>query len=127
MNDTDLLQLSRRERQIMHIVYRLGRATAAQVRDEMDDAPGYSAVRAHLATLERKGHLAHIADGPRYVFHPTVPREDARTSALGKVVSSFFRGSPAKAAVALIEMSDLGEDELDELEALIRKARQEGR
>lgn len=127
MTDSPLPTLSRRERQIMHIVYRLGRVTAAQVRDEMDDAPSYSAVRAHLATLERKGHLRHEMDGPRYVFAPTVPREDARISALEGVVRSFFRGSAAQAAVALLDGAELDPAELDTLEALIQRARQEGR
>ena len=124
---TDLNKLSRRERQIMHIVYRLGRATAAQVQEEMADAPSNSAVRAHLGTLERKGLLTHEAEGPRYVYAPTVATQDARRSALSRVVGSFFQGSSAKAAVALLEMSKLEDDELDALEAMIQRARQEGR
>ncbi len=124
---TNLSKLSRRERQIMHILFRLGRATAAQVRDEMEDAPSYSAVRAHLATLERKGHIGHQTEGARYVYAPTTATQEARESALSGVVRSFFQGSPAKAAVALVEMGDLADNELDELEALIRRAREEGR
>ncbi len=120
-------KLSRRERQIMHIVYRLGTATAAQVREEMADAPSYSAVRSHLATLERKGHLAHTEDGPRYVYEPTVPPDDARRSALTTVVRSFFDGSPAKAALALLQMSDLDDTELEQLQGLVERARKEGR
>jgi predicted transcriptional regulator len=121
------MKLSRRERQIMDIVYRLGGATVAQVRDEMEDPPGYSAVRAHLGTLERKGHMTHSEEGPRYVYRPTVPRQVALKSALQRVVESFFEGSPAKAAVALLGMSDLDENELAELQDLIEQAREEGR
>lgn len=123
----DLSKLSRRERQIMHVVYRLGRATATQIREEMADAPSNSAVRAQLATLERKGLLGHEVEGPRYVYAPTVAPQDARRSALSRVVRSFFQGSSAKAAVALLEMSELDEAELDALEQMIQRARQEGR
>ncbi len=124
----DTAQLSRRERQIMEIVYELGNATAADVRERMPDPPSYSAVRAMLRILEDKGHVRHEQDGPRYVFRPTVPREKARETALRRLVRTFFAGSPEGAMAALL---DLGADELDE-EALrrlaerIEEARREG-
>jgi predicted transcriptional regulator len=121
------MELSRRERQIMDIVYRLAEASVAQVREQMSDPPSYSTVRALISTLERKGHLEHSAAGAKYVYRPTVPRAQASESALKRVVSSFFQGSPAQAAVALVGMGELGEQELAELEAAIRSAREEGR
>lgn len=119
--------LSRRERQIMDIVYRLERASASEVRDAMDDAPSYSTVRALLATLERKEQLTHEQDGPRYVYRPTVPPDDARRSELARVVHNFFGGRPEDAAVALLEMTGLPGETLDELSALVEQAREEGR
>lgn len=116
---SDVNQLSRRERQIMEIVYERGEATAAEVREGMTDPPSYSAVRTMLRILEQKGHLRHEQDGPRYVFSPTVPREQARSTALKRLVRTFFDGSPERAMTALL---DLGEDELDE-RALERIAR----
>ncbi len=86
-------QLSRRERQIMDVIYRRGRATAAEVLDDIPDPPGYSAVRAMLRLLEEKGHVRHEQDGPRYVFLPIVNRDRARKSALKHVVRTFFDGS----------------------------------
>ena len=125
----DTTQLSRRERQIMEIVYELGNATAADVRERIPNPPSYSAVRAMLRILEDKGHVRHEQDGPRYVFRPTVPREKARETALRRLVRTFFAGSPEGAMAALL---DLGADELDK-EALnrlaerIEEARKEGR
>ena len=120
--------LSRRERQIMDAVYRRGRATAAEVLEELPDPPSYSAVRALLRILEEKGHLTHEQDGPRYVYTPTRPRESARKSALRHVVSTFFNGSAAQAAAALLESSDgqLSDADLARLERLIERARQGG-
>ena len=123
----DSTQLSRRERQIMEIVYELGRATAADVRERMPDPPSYSAVRAMLRILEDKGHIRHEQDGPRYVFLPTVPREEASETALRRLVRTFFAGSPEGAMAALL---DLGGDQLDEealerLADLIEEARRE--
>ncbi|HLM67351.1 MAG TPA: BlaI/MecI/CopY family transcriptional regulator, partial [Longimicrobium sp.] len=86
--------MSRRERQIMDIVYRRGRATAAEVLDDLPDPPTYSAVRAALRLLEEKGTLAHEMDGKRYVYVPTTPRKQARTTALHHLVRTFFNGSP---------------------------------
>lgn len=121
--------LSRRERQIMDALFRLGQATAAEVRAEMADPPGYSAVRAQLRTLEEKGHLRHEEEGPRYVYLPKVRPEQARRSALRHLVDTFFGGSAAEAASALLDHSaaKLSASELDELAQQIEKARKEGR
>jgi len=119
--------LSRRERQIMDVVYQRGRVTAAEVLDALPDPPSYSAVRALLRVLEEKGHLRHRRDGARYVFLPTVPRETARRSALARVVQTFFGGSTQAAVAALIDQSSLSDTDLDRLRDLIDRARQEGR
>ena len=122
-------QLSRRERQIMDVIYRLGRATAADVQTELPDPPSYSTVRALLRVLESKGHLRHTADGPRYVYAPTVPRERARDSALRQVVGTFFDGSTEAAVAALLDLSSsrLSDAELNRLAGLIAQAKKEGR
>lgn len=122
-------ELSRRERQIMDVVYRRGRATAADVLADLPDPPSYSAVRALLRILEEKGHLRHVEAGPRYVFQPTVPRERARASALDSMLATFFDGRPGLAAAALLDRgaADLTDDELDRLQSLIARARKEGR
>ena len=120
--------LSRRERQIMDIVYRHGEATAAQVLADMSDPPSYSAIRALLRILVDKKHLQHREDGPRYVYSPTVPRQTARARALAQVVNTFFDGSALKAASALLGSSQrkLTKAELDELGTLIDAARKRG-
>ena len=122
------LQLSRRERQIMDVVFRRGRATAADILEGIPDPPSYSAVRAMLRVLEEKGHLRHEQDGPRYVYLPTLARDRARRSALQHLVRTFFDGSATKAAAALLDMSDgrLSDEEIDRLERLVEKAREEG-
>ncbi len=122
-------QLTRRERQIMNIIYRRGQATAAEVLDDLPDPPSYSAIRALLRILEDKGHVRHEEDGPRYVFVPTVAPEKARRSALDQVVETFFGGSAGDAAAALLDMSQSGlsGDDRDRLTALIDRARKEGR
>jgi predicted transcriptional regulator len=124
-----LAQLSRREREIMDIIYRRGRATAAEVLDGMASPPSYSAVRALLRILEEKGHLRHEKDGPRYVFVPTVGRDRARRSALKQMVRTFFSDSPGDAAAALLDMSpsSMTKEELDRLADSIDRARKEGR
>jgi predicted transcriptional regulator len=121
--------LSRRERQIMSIVYRLGLATAAEVLALVDDPPSYSAVRSHLRILEEKGHLRHEQDGPRYVYFPTLPRDRARLGALRQVLHTFFDGSASQAVAALLDSSDrsLGKDELEQLAKVVEQARKEGR
>ena len=120
-------QLSRRERQIMDVIYARGQATAAEVTAALPDPPSYSAVRALLRILEQKGHLRHQEEGPRYVFLPTVSRDRARRSALRNLVRTFFDGSPAQAAAALIDQAELTEDDRTRLANLIDKARKEGR
>jgi predicted transcriptional regulator len=124
----DDAQLSRRERQIMEIVYRKGSATATEVLEEMPDPPSYSAVRALLRVLEGKGHLRHRQDGPRYVYSATVPRERARRSALHRVVGTFFGGSVTDAVAALLELEPerLDEEELARLSALVAEAQRKG-
>ncbi len=122
-------QLSRRERQIMDVIYSLVRASAAEVRERLPDPPSYSAVRALLRILEEKGHLRHETEENRYVFFPTVPAERAREAALRHVLGTFFQGSAASAMAALLELEDLeltGE-EYDRLAARIERARREGR
>ena len=120
--------LSRRERQIMDIIYRRGKATAADVRADLPDPPSYSAVRAMLRILEEKGHLRHEQQGPRYLFRPTVARDRARQSALKQLVSTFFEGSTEQAVAALLDLSaaKLSDAELDRLKGLIEQARKEG-
>ncbi len=121
--------LSRRERQIMDVIYRLGEASVADVRSEMRDAPSYSTVRAQMSVLTKKGELTHTMVGPRYVYRPTTSKTEARTSALERVLSTFFDGSPTKAMAALMDISaaDMSDEELDHLEDLIQDARREGR
>jgi predicted transcriptional regulator len=122
-------QLSRREREIMDVIYRSGRATAAEVLDQLAEPPSYSAVRALLRVLEEKGHLHHEEDGPRYVFVPTVPRERARASALRQLLHTFFDGSTEQAVAALLDLSStrLSDAKLARLSQLIADARKEGR
>jgi predicted transcriptional regulator len=125
MTTTD--PLSRRERQILDILYARGMATAAEVLDALPDPPSYSAVRALLRILEDKGHARHEARGTRYVYLPMVPRERARNSALSRIVKTFFDGSAAQAAAALVDSGSLSDDELEKLSSLIKRARKEGR
>src|SRR5437879_3246636 len=121
-------QLSRRERQIMDVIYRRGRATAAEVLEDIPDPPSYSAVRAMLRLLEEKGHVRHEQDGPRYIFLPIVNRDRARKTALKHVVRTFFDGSATDAVAALLEGdARLSESELDRLSRMIELARKEGR
>ncbi len=119
--------LSRRERQILDILYARGRATAAEIREALPDAPSNSATRALLRILEQKGHIRHEEDGPRYVFLPKVSRQKARVAALRHLLATFFDGSAAEAAAALVDGSAarLSEEELDRLEAQIEQARKE--
>ena len=129
MSDSEHTGLSRRERQIMDIIYRRGRATVAEVLEEMSDPPSYSAVRALLRILKDKGHVLHEQDGPRYVYVPTVPREEARESAMKRLLRTYFDGSPEMAVAAFLDMSasELSDEELDRLAELIEEAREEGR
>jgi len=122
-------KLSRRERQIMDIVYRRGQATAQEILDDIADPPSYSTIRALLRVLVEKRHLQHREDGPRYIYMPTVSRQKARAGALAQVVNTFFDGSALEAASALLgaPQTRLSRDELDELSALIDAARRKGR
>jgi predicted transcriptional regulator len=120
--------LSRRERQIMDVIYRHGKVTAAEVLAELPEPPGYSAVRAMLRLLEEKGHIRHEQDGPRYVYTPTVNRDKARRSAMRHLVRTFFDGSTEDAVAALLQNdSGISESELDRLSQLIDGAKKEGR
>ena len=119
--------LSRREREILDILYAKGSATATEAHQAMAEAPSYSAVRALLRILEEKGHASHETQGTRYVYVPSVPRERARNSALTRIVKTFFDGSAAQAAAALVDSGSLSEEELERLSALIARARKEGR
>ncbi|HEX2209269.1 MAG TPA: BlaI/MecI/CopY family transcriptional regulator [Longimicrobium sp.] len=120
--------LTRRERQIMDSVYRRGSATAAEVLEDLPEPPGYSAVRAMLRKLQDKGYLVAAQDGPRYVYSAVIPRDEARESALHRLVRTFFDGSRAKAVAALLDPDEgtLSAEEMAELEALIRRQK-EGR
>jgi BlaI family transcriptional regulator, penicillinase repressor len=119
--------LTRRERQIMDSVYRRASATAAEVLQDLPDPPSYSAVRAMLRKLQDKGYLVTTQDGPRYLYSAVIPRDEARESALQRLVRTFFDGSRAKAVAALLDPDEgpLTEDEMRELEELIRKQREE--
>jgi BlaI family penicillinase repressor len=121
--------LSRRERQIMDVLYRKGRATAADVLASIPDPPGYSAVRALLRILEQKGHIRHEESQGKYVFIPTMHRENAKRSAIRHLVQTFFGGSSEEAVAALLDASSskLSDSELDRLQELIDKARKGGR
>jgi predicted transcriptional regulator len=120
--------LSRRERQIIDILYAHGRATAAEVQSALPDPPSYSAVRAMLRILEEKGHVRHEQDGPRYVYLPTVGRDNAKRSALRHVLKTFFDGSAAQAISALLDDSStrLSDRDLDRLAQMIEQARRTG-
>ena len=122
------LDLSRRERQIVDILYSHGRATAAEVQAELPDPPSYSAVRAMLRILEEKGHVRHEQDGPRYVYLPTVARDNAKRSALRHMLQTFFDGSAEQAISALLDDSStrLSDRELDRLARMIERARKAG-
>jgi predicted transcriptional regulator len=117
--------LSKRERQIMDIVYRRGKATAADVHEELPNAPTYTTVRGLLRVLEEKGHLVHEEDGPRYLYSAATPRQEAGVSLLSHVVRTFFDGSASKAMAALLGSggADLPDADLARLEEIIRRAR----
>ncbi|HEU0016320.1 MAG TPA: BlaI/MecI/CopY family transcriptional regulator [Longimicrobium sp.] len=125
MTDHPASELGRRERQIMDAVYRLGRATAAEVQAELPDPPSYSSVRGMLRLLEEKGHLRHEQDGPRYVYLPTARADEVRTSALRHLVHTFFNNSAGSAVAALLDMVDqpLSPAEHARLKALLDQAR----
>ena len=121
--------LSRRERQIMDIVYEMKEASALQVLERLPSPPSYSAVRALLRVLEQKGHLIHRQDGPRYVYIPRLAKDKARKSALTHLMRTFFDGSTEDVVSALLDISEdnLSEEDYQRLTELIEKARKEGR
>jgi predicted transcriptional regulator len=129
MTKTNTTQLTRREREIMDILYRLGQATAAEVLEGLADPPSYSAVRALLRLLEERGHVKHVQDGPRYVYKPAVTRGEAKKSAMAHVVATFFEGSVEQAVATLVESSraKLTKTELERLAQIIQRAKKEGR
>lgn len=123
------LELGRRERQIMDVVFRRGKASVSEVRAELPDPPSYSAVRAMLGLLEDKGYLRHEQKGLKYVYLPALDTAQVRASALKHMVRTFFGGSPEQAVAALLEISDtkLSSKDRQYLSQLVKKARQEGR
>src|SRR5436190_5611982 len=128
MSNAQHRDLSRRERQILDILYQRGQATAAEVQAALPEPPSYSAVRALLRILEEKGHVRHQHDGPRYVYVPTIARDNAQRSALKHVLQTFFDGSAEQAISALLDenTSKLSSAELERLARLIDTARKSG-
>jgi len=122
------LDLGRRERQLMEVIYRLGRASASDVRAQLPDPPSYSAVRAMLRILEEKGHLDHEQEGVRHIYFPTVPRDDVGDSTMKHVLRTFFAGSASAAMAALLDATEEPptDAELDAMERLIARAREQG-
>ncbi len=127
MTRTKIQDFSRRERQIMDIVYKLGESTAAEVMRQMPEAPGYSTVRTLLGVLERKGHLNHERRGHHYVYSPTAAVEVVSSSMLEHVMETFFEGSASRLVSAVLDISDaqLSPDEYDEILAIVEKAKAE--
>ena len=120
--------LSRRERQIMDVLFAMGKATVNDVLERIPDPPSYSAVRATMRVLEEKGHVEHLQDGPRYLYRPVVPQESARSAALKHLVRTFFGGSAELAAAALLGVNRrLTEADLRRLADRVEAAREEGR
>ena len=125
MTKTTQLKLTRREREIMDILYRRGRATAGEVMQDLTGEPSYSTVRAQLRVLKEKGHVRYVEQGLRYVYLPIVPRHEVRQSALRHMVETFFEGSTQKVVAALLgsEGSRVSREELDRIAQLVEKAR----
>ena len=121
--------LSRRERQVMEILHRLGEGTVAEIMAELPDPPTYSAVRSVLRILGERGLIHHKEDGPRYVYYPAQPTEKTRDGVLAHVVRTYFAGSPEQAVAALLRLSDvdMSDDEVEQLRTMIQRARQRGR
>lgn len=124
-----LTGLSRRERQIIEILYQRGKASVTEVREAMPDPPGYSAVRAMLRVLENKGHVKHQPEGLKYVYVPTVARDKAKRSAVKHLLDTFFADAPHKVVAALLDVSAtrLTREELDRMSEMIDKAKKEGK
>lgn len=121
--------LSRRERQITDALYRLGKASAADIRAALPNPPSYTAVRTHLTILEEKGHVAHQSDGPRYIYEPVVPREEMAKTAIDGVLLTFFDNSVERVVATLLDRkeSQISREQLDRLAQIIEQARKEGR
>lgn len=118
---------SRREREIMDALYKLGRASAAQILEQIPNPPSYTAIRSHLTILERKGHVRHESDGPRYIYEPLVAREKMGSRAIDTILKTFYGNSVERVVAAMLEQEDVSREELDRLAQLIEKAREEGR
>jgi predicted transcriptional regulator len=129
MPKTLLTTLTRRERQIMDVLFRRGRATAAEVMADLPGSPNYSTVRTQLRVLEEKGHVRHEESGLRYVYVPVVTRQAARKTALRHLLETFFDGSAEQAVAALLggEAARLSDEEIDRIARMVDKARKEGR
>ena len=129
MNAQTHLDLGRRERQLTEAVYRLGRASVGDVLAQLPDPPSYSAVRAMLGKLVRKGYLRQEQDGPRYIYLPAVPREQARRTAIKNLLHTFFNGSAEQAVVTLLRMSDadVPADVVERLTERVRRTKKDGR
>lgn len=122
-------ELSRRERQIMDVIYQRGQGTVGEVLDALPDPPSYSSIRALMGILEDKGLLVHFQQGNRYIYKPTEPRDNAGKQAIKRVLDTFYGGSIENAVAALLDASDsrISEDEIAKIANLIEKARSEGR
>jgi predicted transcriptional regulator len=120
---------SRREREIMDALYKLGKASAAEIREQIADPPTYTAIRTHLSILEKKGHVRHASDGTRYIYEPLVAREQMSRRAIDSLLTTFFDNSVERAVTAMLTRKDanIPREDLDRLARLIEKAKREGR
>jgi len=118
---------SRREREIMDALYKLGRASAAQILDEIADPPTYTAIRTQLTILEKKGHVRHTSDGTRYIYEPKVAREQMGRRAIDTLMKTFYGNSVERVVAALLDQEDIAPEVLDRLSQMIGKAKEEGR
>lgn len=124
----EFTDLSRRERQILTVLYRLQKASAAEIRAALPNPPTYTAVRTHLTLLEDKGHLKHVAEGPRYIYSPVVPREEMGRRVINDIIKNFFDDSVEQAVTAFVKRdAQLSDEQLERLEQLIQQARKDGR
>jgi predicted transcriptional regulator len=120
---------SRREREILDALYKLGKASAAEIREQIPDAPTYTAIRTHLSILEKKGHVRHTSDGTRYIYEPLIAREQMGRRAIDSLLKTFFDNSVERAVAAMLtrDDADIPREDLDRLAQLIEKAKREGR
>ena len=120
---------SRREREIMEALYQLGKASAAEIREQIAEPPTYTAIRTHLSILEKKGHVRHVSDGTRYIYEPLIAREQMGRRAIDSLLKTFFDNSVERAVTALLTSGDVNipREDLDRLAQLIEKAKREGR